>query len=288
LEGENPVESQTEEQETERSDDEAPDEDKADRGGEDSYDPTHAVTTSRIIEALLFASGEPVDGSKMAKILGIGTARDVRGHVRSINREYEEREAPYRIEEVAGGYLILTLPEYQPWIAKLRKQHIETKLSAAALETLAIISYKQPILRVDVEAIRGVACGEIIRSLMERGLVRIVGRAQELGRPLLYGTTKKFLEVFGLNSLRDLPQIEDLPQPAETKAEQLEEETLVEPQSAETEAEETVQEESPQDISEYENADEPPSEEPDEPLMEGVDESAVADEDDLTSEENTI
>ena len=105
---------------------------------------------------------------------------------------------------------MLTLPEYNDWLKQLLRTRQESKLSQAALETLAIMAYKQPVMRVTVEALRGVAAGEMIRNLMEKGLVKIVGRAEELGRPLLYGTTRKFLEVFGLNSLQDLPKVEEL------------------------------------------------------------------------------
>jgi segregation and condensation protein B len=110
---------------------------------------------------------------------------------------------------------MLSLPEYGDWLKKLHQKEIDSKLTKAALETLAIIAYKQPILRADVEAIRGVACGETIRSLMEKHLVKIAGRAEEPGRPILYGTTKRFLELFGLNSVKDLPQSEALPAPKE-------------------------------------------------------------------------
>ena len=108
---------------------------------------------------------------------------------------------------------MLTLSPYNNWLRKLLRVRDDTKLSAAAVETLAIIAYKQPIIRADIEAIRGVSAGEMIRGLMYKGLVKIVGRAEVLGRPMLYGTTKKFLEVFGLNTLKDLPKIEELKKP---------------------------------------------------------------------------
>jgi segregation and condensation protein B len=104
---------------------------------------------------------------------------------------------------------MLTLPCFAETLKKLHHREIDAKLTKSALETLAIIAYKQPILRANIEAIRGVACGETIRSLMEKHLVKIAGRAEEPGRPILYGTTKRFLELFGLNTLRDLPQSED-------------------------------------------------------------------------------
>jgi segregation and condensation protein B len=114
---------------------------------------------------------------------------------------------------VAGGYQILTLPRFGDVLKRLHQKEIDSKLTKAALETLAIIAYKQPILRADLEAIRGVACGETIRSLMEKHLVKIAGRAEIPGRPILYGTTKRFLELFGLNNLKDLPASESLPSP---------------------------------------------------------------------------
>ena len=108
---------------------------------------------------------------------------------------------------------MLTLSHYNYWLKKLLHVRSDSKLSPAALETLAIIAYKQPVMRADIEAIRGVAAGEIIRTLCDKGMVKIAGRAEVLGRPMLYGTTKKFLEVFGLNTLKDLPKIEELKKP---------------------------------------------------------------------------
>jgi segregation and condensation protein B len=116
----------------------------------------------------------------------------------------------FRIEEIARGYQMMTLPRFQPWLAKLTAQRVQTRLSPAALETLSIVAYKQPIIRADIEAIRGVAAGEVLNRLREMGLVRIVGRAEVVGRPLLYSTTKKFLDVFGLADLDDLPPLEAL------------------------------------------------------------------------------
>ena len=119
----------------------------------------------------------------------------------------------FRIEQVAGGYQIAHLAAIRRLPQRLHQKEIDSKLTKAALETLAIIAYKQPILRADIEAIRGVACGETIRCLMEKHLVRIAGRAEVPGRPILYGTTKRFLELFGLNNLKDLPQNEEIKPP---------------------------------------------------------------------------
>jgi segregation and condensation protein B len=141
------------------------------------------------------------------------TTKQIKDSVEALNEKYKASSNAFRIEQIAGGFQMLTLSQYNVWLKKLLRARSDSKLSPAALETLAIIAYKQPIIRVDVEAIRGVAAGEMIRSLMYKGLVKIVGRAEVLGRPMLYGTTKKFLEVFGLNSLKDLPKIEELKKP---------------------------------------------------------------------------
>jgi len=168
------------------------------------------ITLRSVVEAILFASDEPLEASKIAKVAGAGNARVVRKLIEELNSEYSERGSAYHIEQIAGGYVMLTLPVYNDWLKQLLRTRQESKLSQAALETLAIVAYKQPVMRVTVEAIRGVAAGDMIRNLMEKGIVRIVGRAQQLGRPLLYGTTRKFLEVFGLNSLLDLPKVSQL------------------------------------------------------------------------------
>ncbi len=167
----------------------------------------------QVVEAILFSTDMPLSAGKLAQTVGLDSSKPVRDAVDELNRDYAAREAAYRIEERAGGYQLLTLPQYSEYIQRLMKKKEEGRLTPAALETLAIIAYKQPILRVDVEAIRGVACGEVIRSLMEHNLVKITGRAEEVGRPMLYGTTKHFLEVFGLGSLRDLPKAEQLKEP---------------------------------------------------------------------------
>ena len=172
------------------------------------------ITAESVVEALLMSTDEPLTASKLAQILGTGDAGDVKAHIDALNRGYEQTGSSFRIESIAKGYQILTLPVFAPWIKKLHKAREESRLSGAALETLAIIAYKQPVLRADVEAIRGVAVGDMLIRLRDAGLIRIVGRAEEIGKPLLYGTTPKFLEVFGLGSLKDLPKLEaDAPVP---------------------------------------------------------------------------
>ena len=173
------------------------------------------VTAQAVVEAVLFAADGPLPGTKIAQVLAAGDARDVRKHVDALNQRYKETQSAFRIEEIAGGYQMLTLPEFSRWIDKVRRVRSESKLSQAALETLAIIAYRQPILRADIEAIRGVAAGEVINRLREMGLVKIVGRADDVGRPMLYGTTRRFLDTFGLKDLDDLPQVEQLKPPGQ-------------------------------------------------------------------------
>ncbi len=170
------------------------------------------TTVESVLEAVLFASDEALTPARIANIIEVDT-RQVRRHIKELNAKYKANNNAFRIERIAGGFQMLTLSPYNHWLRKLLRARSDNKLSPAALETLAIIAYKQPIIRADIEAIRGVAAGEVIRSLMYKGLVRIVGRAEVIGRPMLYGTTKKFLEVFGLNSIKDLPKVEELKKP---------------------------------------------------------------------------
>ncbi len=169
-------------------------------------------TVESVIEAVLFASDEPLTDSRLAGIVET-TAKQVRECIEALNEKYEKNHNAFRVDQIAGGYQMLTMSVYNNWLKKMLRARSDSKLSPAAMETLAIIAYKQPVIRADIEAIRGVAVGEVIRSLMYKGLVKIIGRAEILGRPMLYGTTKKFLEVFGLNSLKDLPKAEELKKP---------------------------------------------------------------------------
>ena len=166
------------------------------------------LSPESIVEALILSSDQPLPAARIAKVLGIGDADDVKGHIDRLNERYTQAASSFRIEPIAKGYQMLTLPQYSPWLSKLHKARAESRLSAAALETLAIVAYKQPVVRADIEAIRGVAVGDMLVRLRDMNLVRIAGRAEEIGRPLLYGTTNRFLEVFGLQSLKDLPKLD--------------------------------------------------------------------------------
>ena len=181
----------------------------------DTPQPDQEITTTveSVVEAVLFASDESLTEGRLANIVE-SSAKQVRQHIKNLNDKYQANNNAFRIEQIAGGCQMLTLSPYNLWLKKLLRARSDNKLSPAALETLAIIAYKQPVIRADIEAIRGVAVGEVIRSLCYKGLVKIVGRAEVLGRPMLYGTTKKFLEVFGLNTLKDLPKVQELKEPA--------------------------------------------------------------------------
>jgi segregation and condensation protein B len=147
---------------------------------------------------------------KAARIAADAAAELIAAAVDRLNAEYESTGRSFRIESVAGGLRVMTLPAHAHVVAAMHRQRTTGRLSRASIETLAIIAYKQPITRAQLEAIRGVACGEVLRSLMERRLVTIRGRAEELGRPILYGTTKQFLDHFGLATLSDLPTLTEL------------------------------------------------------------------------------
>jgi segregation and condensation protein B len=169
-------------------------------------------TVESAVEAVLFASDEPLPDARLADIVET-SPKQVRECIENLNNKYRANNSAFRIEQIAGGHQMLTLSLYNYWLKKLLRVRSDNKLSPAALETLAIVAYKQPVMRADIEAIRGVAVGEVIRSLSYKGLVKIVGRAEVIGRPMLYGTTRKFLEVFGLNTLKDLPKVEELKKP---------------------------------------------------------------------------
>ena len=167
-----------------------------------------------ILEAILFASDQPVSADRLADAAGEDvTVGMIKKAVEELLADYDAQGRAFTIEEVAGGYQLFTRPEYNKYLKPLVRARQQARLTQAALETLAIIAYKQPVARAEVEDIRGVACGDMIRALMEKGLVRIAGRSEQIGRALLYGTTKKFLQAFGLSSIKDLPNDKQLVQP---------------------------------------------------------------------------
>jgi segregation and condensation protein B len=162
------------------------------------------------LEAALFVAGGALSARRLAQVATLADAAEARGLVEALNSAYDADGSAFRVERVAGGYQLLTRPEYARWLDRLHDRPARTKLSPPALETLTIIAYRQPVTRADIEAIRGVQSAEIIKQLMERGLVRIAGEEDSLGRPYLYETTRTFLEQYGLRSLDDLPSAEEL------------------------------------------------------------------------------
>jgi segregation and condensation protein B len=197
--------------------DDAASDEPAEKGADGS---DSSAIRPELLEALLFSTRSPLTAQRLAELMELKSLKPIRAAIKSLNKVYADTGRCFRVEQVAGGYQLLTLPEFGDSIKRLHQKEADAKLTKAALETLAIIAYKQPVLRADLEAIRGVACGETIRSLMEKHLVKIAGRAELPGRPILYGTTKRFLELFGLNSLKDLPKDEDAPKGAPARASQ--------------------------------------------------------------------
>lgn len=160
------------------------------------------------LEAVLFLSRSPIPGRKLSQLAGLADATEARTLIRQLNQVYAETGRAFRAEEVAGGYVLLTRPPLAPWLRRLGHIPKTLQLTPPAMETLAIVAYRQPVLRAEIEAIRGVSCGEILRQLMDRDLVRISGRSEELGRPYLYSTTKSFLQTFGFRDADALPALD--------------------------------------------------------------------------------
>jgi segregation and condensation protein B len=166
---------------------------------------------SRMIEALLFASEAPLTAAELARVGEDLDEEKVEELVAELKLEYEREDRAFGVYEIGGGYQVLTRPEYAPVLERFETVPVSTRLSAPALETLAIVAYRQPVGRAEIEEIRGVGAGGVLKTLQERGLVEVVGRGEGLGRPLLYGTSRQFLEHFGFRSIEDLPRPDDLP-----------------------------------------------------------------------------
>ena len=163
----------------------------------------------RIVEALILSSSEPISAARLAEMIPYckpGQAKDL---VNELNTEYAEQDRAFEIWEVAGGYQIRTRAEFSGYLQKLQKERA-LRLSQAALETLAVVAYRQPVTRAEIEDVRGVDAGATVKSLLDRQLIRIAGHREVPGRPMLYGTTRRFLEVFGLESLKHLPSLREL------------------------------------------------------------------------------
>jgi len=164
----------------------------------------------RLLEALLMVVNEPISTRQLAILVGFPDPTAVRTAVGELNQGYDQHGRAYRIEEVAGGLQLLTRKQFALWIRRGQQVPAEQVLSPAMLETLSIVAYRQPVVRAEIESIRGVACDEVLRQLIQRDLVRISGRDEDLGRPFLYETTKAFLRVFGLESVDNLPRFQKI------------------------------------------------------------------------------
>lgn len=159
-----------------------------------------------VIEALMIATTEPLPLRGIAEIARVSEDA-VRAYIESLNREYRETARAFEIKEIAGGFQIYTLPKYAEWVGALHKR--KERLSKAALETLAIIAYHQPVIRADMEKIRGVDCTSVLDTLLQKNLIRTCGRVPSPGRPIKYGTTREFLRYFGIKDVSELPKEED-------------------------------------------------------------------------------
>ncbi len=162
----------------------------------------------KIIETLLFITDRPVKPGRIADVVETADARRVREIIRELQEEYAAQGRAVQIVELGGGFQMSTKPEYGRWVRRLYNEKMTTKLSNAALETLAIVAYKQPITRAEMEAIRGVDVAGPLERLLERALVRVVGKKDTVGRPMVYGTTDEFLRMFGLNKISELPDLQ--------------------------------------------------------------------------------
>jgi len=171
--------------------------------------PVHMpVNMVDIVEALLFASDAPVEAERLQEVLGLGAAAAARELVEALRRRLEAEGRALQVVEVGGGFRLVTRPEVAPWLVKLARSRTRSRLSRPALETLAIVAYRQPVSRPEVDAIRGVNSEGVLDNLLERRMVRIAGRKDSPGRPFLYETTRDFLVAFGLRDLADLPKPE--------------------------------------------------------------------------------
>jgi segregation and condensation protein B len=175
-----------------------------------------------IVESLLFVADEPLTIERLKQIITGAETKALRETLEELMVDYETRKGGFYLSPVAGGYQIRTRPEYTEWIKRLLQPKPQ-RLSKAALETLAIVAYKQPVIRADIEQLRGVDCGGVLRVLLERKFIRVLGRKEIPGRPLIYATTKRFLEVFGLKNLKDLPTPKEIEEFGSTLSEEMDE-----------------------------------------------------------------
>lgn len=164
----------------------------------------------RRLEAVLFLAKEPLHSRKLSQLAGLEDGTRARSLVKQLNAVYNDSGSAFIVTQVAGGFQMRTRPMFSDWLKKIQNTPSAVRLTGPAMETLAVVAYRQPALKAEIEAIRGVGSGELLRQLLDRGLVKITGRSGELGNPFLYGTTRRFLEIFGLASIEALPRGENL------------------------------------------------------------------------------
>ena len=162
------------------------------------------------VEAILFLARKPLNSRKIAQLAHLEDGTQARTMIGHLNRRYDEVGRAFHVKKISGGFQMLTRPQFFDWINRLEHSPKRIRLSSPARETLTVVAYRQPIIKADIESIRGVSCGEMLRQLLEKGLVKISGRSEDLGRPFLYATTRNFLTEFGFNSLQELPKFDTL------------------------------------------------------------------------------
>ncbi len=201
--------------------------------------PVVSAELKAIVEALVFASPDPLTPKALFKLLDSEPTEDVTAAIDALKQDYD-RPGGLQLVEVAGGYQIVTRPDLHEWVRRLFHERTTQKLTVQALETLAVIAYKQPITALEIGEVRGVNTSGVLNTLLERHLIKIVGRKQVVGRPFMYSTTKEFLIRFGLNELGDLPKVEDMAEALGIDAPILVEQTPPEEQLPLAEPEDTV------------------------------------------------
>ncbi len=168
------------------------------------------LSRRRRLEAVLFMSRTPLPSRKLSQLAELEDGTQARTMIKELNRHYDNIGRAFHVKQVAGGFQLRTRPQFADWIGRLEHVPRPQRLSNPAMETLTVVAYRQPIIKADIEAIRGVSCGEMLRQLLEKGLVKIAGRSEKLGRPFLYATSKEFLTQFGLSNLSELPRAQQL------------------------------------------------------------------------------
>lgn len=176
---------------------------------ETNFDTSPQAKRQRL-EAVLFLARKPLTTRRISQLAILEDGTEARVMIKSLNEHYDQTGRSFHIKRVAGGFQLLTRPQFFDWINRIKKAPPMIRLSQSAQETLTVIAYRQPIIKADIETVRGISCGEMLRQLLEKGLVKIAGRSEDLGRPFLYATTRQFLTEFGFGSIEQLPQYESL------------------------------------------------------------------------------